>query len=81
VPKIRRQGLPPSLYAHLLDRIQQREISAQQLRLMLRWMDTQPEVPSGRWFKRFPEVIVCGEGELIKTFLSPSQAPIGEEIA
>ena len=80
MPKIRRANLPRGLYAHLLDRVQQRGISAQQLRLMLRWMDAQPEVPDGRWFKRFPELIVCGEGELIKTFLLPSQAPTGEEI-
>jgi len=33
-------------------------------------MDAQPEVPISRWFKRFPELIVCGEGELIKTFHS-----------
>ena len=80
MPKIRRQNLPPILFAHLLDRVQQRNISAQQLRLMLRWMDTQPEVPNGQWFKRFPELIVCGEGELIKTFLLPTQAPVGEEL-
>ncbi|MHC1766453.1 MAG: hypothetical protein AB9869_19485 [Verrucomicrobiia bacterium] len=81
MPKIRRQNLPRPLYAHLLDRVQQRNISAQQLRLSLRWMDTQPEVPNERWFKRFPELIVCGEGELIKTFLLSSQTPTGEEIA
>jgi hypothetical protein len=80
MPKIRRQNLPPALYAHLLERVQQRSISAQELRLLLRWMDTQPEVPSIRWFKRFPEMIVCGEGELIKTFLLPNQTAIGEEI-
>jgi len=81
MPKIRRQNLPPALYSHLLDRVQQRSISAQQLRLLLRWIDTQPEVPAGRWFKRLPELIVCGEGELIKTFLLPTQAATGEEIA
>jgi hypothetical protein len=43
-------------------------------------MDTEPEVPIGRWFKRFPELIVCGEGELIKTFLTPGQTPTGEEV-
>jgi hypothetical protein len=48
---------------------------------MLWWMDTEPEVPSGRWFKRFPELIVCGEGELIKTFLVAGQTPTGEEVA
>ena len=24
--------------------------------------DTNPEVPDGRWFKRFPQMTVCGEG-------------------
>ena len=80
MPKIRRQNLPRALYAHLLDRVQQRNVSTLQLRLMLRWMDTQPEVPDGRWFKRFSELIVCGEGELIKTFLLPDQAATGEEV-
>ncbi|PYI82344.1 MAG: hypothetical protein DME26_17995 [Verrucomicrobia bacterium] len=80
MPKIRRQNLPPGLYAHLLERIQQRQISGRQLMLMLRWMDTHPEVPEGKWFKRFPETLVCGEGELIKTFLVPGQVPTGTEI-
>lgn len=80
MPQIRRHNLPRVLYAHLLDRIQQREISGQQLRLMLQWMDTQPEVPQGKWFKRFPEMVVCGEGELIKTFLAAGQVPVGEEV-
>ncbi len=80
MPKIRRQNLPPALYAHLLDRVQQRDISAQQLRLLLKWMDTQPEVPIGGWFKRFPEMIVCGEGEFIKTFLQSEQTPVGTEL-
>jgi len=80
MPKIRRQNLPPALYAHLLERIQQRQVSGQQLMLMLRWMDTHPEVPEGKWFKRFPETLVCGEGELIKTFLVPGQVPTGTEI-
>jgi hypothetical protein len=80
MPKIRRQILPPALYAHLLDRVQQRSISAQQLRLLLQWVDTQPDVPDGPWFKRFPELIVCGEGELIRTFLLSTQTAIGDEI-
>jgi hypothetical protein len=30
--------------------------------------------------KRFSGTIVCGEGELIKTFLRPLQAPVETEI-
>ena len=80
MPKVLRRNLPRSLYAHLLERVEHRQISAQQLRLMVLWLDSQPEVPSGEWFKRFPKMIVCGEGELVKTFLLPEQTPFGEEI-
>jgi len=80
MPKILRRNLPRQLYAHLLERIQQRQISGTQLSLLIEWLDTQPEVPSGKWFKRFSGMIVCGEGELVKTFLVPGQIPFGEEI-
>ena len=80
MPKILRRNLPRPLFAHLLERIQQRLISAEQLVLMIAWLDTAPEVPNGKWFKRFPDMIVCGEGELVKTFLVPGQVPVGEEI-
>ena len=80
MPKIRRQNLPPVLLRHLLDRIRSREISADQLGLFSEWLDTEPEVPANRWFKRFPEMIVCGQGELVKTFLNVGQVPVGEEI-
>ena len=80
MPKIRRQNLPPALLDHLLDRIRSREISADQLGLFAEWLDTGPEVPNQRWFKRFPAMIVCGEGELVKTFLTAEQTPTGTEI-
>jgi hypothetical protein len=80
MPKILRRNLPPPLYAHLLERIEQRQISGKQLTLVIEWLDTQPEVPSGKWFKRFPGMILCGEGELVKTFLTSEQVPIGDEI-
>jgi hypothetical protein len=80
MPKIRRQNLPPALLQHLLDRIKSREISADQLGLFAEWLDTEPEVPNEKWFKRFPAMIACGEGELVKTFLTRDQIPIGTEI-
>ena len=80
MPKILRRNLPRQLYAHLLERIQQRQISGAQLSLLIEWLDTQPEVPNGKWFKKFSGMIVCGEGELVKTFLVPGQIPFGEEI-
>lgn len=81
MPRIRRQNLPPALLQHLLDRIRDRHISADQLGLLADWLDTAPEVPPGRWLKRFPGMVVCGEGELVKTFLQPGQLPNGKEIS
>ena len=65
----------------MIDRVWEREISTNQLKLLLDWLENEPEVPEGKWFKRFPAVTVCGEGELIKTFLRPDQAALGEELA
>lgn len=53
MPKIRRQNLPPALFQHLLDRVQQRKITGDQLELLARWLDAEPEVPEGEWYKRF----------------------------
>jgi hypothetical protein len=64
----------------LLDRIQQRKIRASQLELLARWLDAEPEVPEGEWFKRFSGMTVCGEGEFIMTFLLPGQRPRGERV-
>jgi hypothetical protein len=58
MPKIRRAQLPVALLRHLNARVKQREISAAQLVLLARWLDTDPEVPAGRWFKPFPEMTV-----------------------
>lgn len=60
--------------------MREREISPADLRLFAAWLETQPEVPVGKWFKRFPGMIACGEGGLVKTFLRIGQAPNGEEI-
>lgn len=80
MPKIRRRGVPRGVLDHLRVRFREREISVEQLDLFARWLDAEPEVPTGRWFKRFPSLIVCGEGELVKTFLRPGQVPDGEEV-
>ena len=81
MPKVRRQNLPPALFQHLLDRIQSRRIPATQLELLAKWLDAQPDVPEGQWYKRFSGMTACGEGGLIKTFLLPGQHPKGERVS
>jgi hypothetical protein len=51
MPKIRRHKLPEPLLVHLLTRMRQRNISHEQIILLARWLDTEPEVPDGKWFK------------------------------
>jgi hypothetical protein len=80
MPRIQRSNLPRPLYAHLLERVKSRNISADQLGFLADWLWTEPEVPDGKWFKKFPGMTVCGEGEFIKTFLQPGQIATGEEI-
>ena len=80
MPRVRRQKLPEALLRHLLARVRQREISHEQIALLAQWLDTDPEVPEGKWFRKFPGLTVCGEGELIKTLLQPGQIATGKEI-
>jgi hypothetical protein len=78
MPKVQRNNIPRELFAHLLLRIEQRRISADALESLATWLDTNPEVPEGDWFKRFPTMTVCGSGVLVKTFLTPSHAAVGK---
>lgn len=80
MPKVRRGGLPDALFAHLLLRFREREIPIEQLGALSDWLITEPDVPEGPWFKIFPGMIICGEGELVKTFLRPGQVPAGQEV-
>ena len=81
MPRVRRQNFLPALLQHLLDRVQSRKISASQLELLAKWLDSEPEVPEGHWYKRFSGMTVCGEGELVKTFLITGQAPKGQRVS
>jgi hypothetical protein len=80
MPQVRRKDLPPALFQHLLDRIQERQVDARQLELLAAWLDSEPEVPEGAWYKRFSGMTVCGEGDLVKTFLTPDQGPKGKPV-
>ena len=80
MPKVRRENFPPRLFQHLLDRVQGRKIPIDQLKLLARWLDSEPDVPDGLWYKQFPAMTVCGDGELIMTVLRPGQAAKGERV-
>ena len=81
MPKIRRENVPEAVLRHLYLRLKQRRFTVDQLVMFADWLDQGADVPDGKWFKRFPGMIVCGKGERVTTFLLPNQVPIGKEIA
>ena len=80
MPKIRRSSVPKDLFQHLVLRVRQRGITASDLEAFTTWVYANPTVPEGPWFKRFSTFVVCGQGELVKTFLTADQTAVGEEI-
>jgi len=80
MPKIRRGNVPPAVLAHLVDRRNKWGISYDEVAALATWLKTNPEVPNGNWFKDCCSFFVCGQGELIKTFLPKGRLPGGQEV-
>ena len=80
MPKINRRKVPPGIFWHLLDRVHDRRIAPDQMEELVCWLDKEPEVPEGPWYKRFSGMTACGEGEWIKTFLLPGQLARGKRV-
>ena len=80
MPKVRRRAVPTAVFWHLAQRVREREVSEAQLRAFAAWLDTDPTVPAGKWFKTFEGFHVCGDGELVVTILRAGQTPDGDEV-
>jgi hypothetical protein len=80
MPKVRRKKVPRAAIEHLARRVRERTVPIGDLQNLAKWLDTDPTVPAGHWFKRFATIIVCGEGELVKTILEDSHTAIGAEV-
>lgn len=75
MPRIARWAeLPPNLRQHLLDRMRDRAITISDLNQLRLWIESQPEVPEGDWYKDFGTFKICGEGKFPRTFLLKGQA-------
>ncbi len=53
MPKIRWTDLPADLRQHLFDRVADRQISAEDLYKLKLWRESEPEAPTGPWYKAF----------------------------
>jgi hypothetical protein len=72
--------LPPAIRHHLVERMHDRNISLADLNQLRTWMESEPNVPDGPWYKEFGSFKLCGEGKYPKTFLLAGQVARGQEI-
>ena len=72
--------LPPGVRQHLIDRMRDRAISISDLNQLRLWIESQPEVPDGPWYKDFGTFKICGESKFPKTFLLKGQAAKGKAL-
>lgn len=81
MPKIERwDNLPQNVRDHLVDRMRDRSISLTDLNQLRLWIESQPEVPEGYWYKDFGSFKICGQGPYPKTFLLRGQPAKGEAL-
>jgi len=70
-------SLPSNVRQHLVERMRDREISLADLNQLRLWIESEPDVPEGDWYKDFGTFKLCGQGSCPKTFLSRGQAAKG----
>jgi hypothetical protein len=81
MPKIQTwSNLPPGARQDLADRMRDRAIGIADLNRLRLWIDSDPEVPEGNWYKDFGSFKICGNGSLPKTFLLRDQAASGKAL-
>jgi hypothetical protein len=81
MPKIETWShLPVAVREHLIERMRDRLIGIGDLNQLRLWIDSNPEVPEGDWYKDFGSFKICGQGPYPKTFLLRGQAAKGDSI-
>jgi hypothetical protein len=65
---------------HLVDRFREGRISVADFDALQNWLNSDPDIPPGKWYKTFPKFTLAGEGEAPKTFLTPGMVPHGTEV-
>jgi hypothetical protein len=73
-------NLPAGIRQHLIDRMRDRAITIADLNQLRLWIESQPEVPEGDWYKDFVSFKICGTGSIPKTFLLRGQAAKGQAL-
>ena len=79
MPKIKKPP-PKGILDHLVKRYREGRISSSDFLELKHWLESDPNVPNGKWYKRFKNGILAGNGEVPSTFLSPGMAVEGQEV-
>jgi len=74
------EKLPARVRQHLIDRMRDRSISIADLNQLRLWIESEPEVPEGDWYRDFGSFKICGRGSYPKTFLLRGQAGKGQAL-
>jgi hypothetical protein len=72
--------LPLAVRNHLTERMRDRNIGLDGLNRLRIWIESNPEVPVGPWFKDFGSFKLCGDGAYPKTFLLRGQTATGRRL-
>lgn len=78
MPQVARwKDLPACVREHLVARMNERAINLADLNQLRIWIESEPEVPEGEWYKDFRSFKICGHGPHPKTFLLAGQTAKG----
>ena len=81
MPTIQFSDLPRAVWRHLLQRVDERRISVNDLLALQAWVRTNPIGPDGDWYKDFGSFMLCGSGKFPKTVLEKGMKPFGSPLA
>jgi hypothetical protein len=79
MPKIKKPP-PAGILNHLIQRYREGRVSSDDFLELKYWLESDPDVPKGKWYKRFKSGTLAGKGEMPSTFLAPGMAAEGEEV-
>ncbi len=80
MPHINWHSIPEGVRRHLFLRLRERKLTPEDIAKLDRWIQTNPQVPEGPWWKDFGTFKLAGEGRYPKTFLAHNQSAFGEEV-
>ena len=80
MPKIDWHSLPRQAKEHLTQRLRERRISVSDLKSLESWIESNPELPDGDWYKDFGSFKLAGHGNRPSTFLEKGMTAKGTEV-